>query len=356
MVRAATIKKMLLVVGSLLFTLLLLEVGLRLYGYVPEGVPPYLFANHPRTGWTVRPDYRKTVLSPEGEIRYAINAQGFRGETVAVHRSPGPERRIFLIGDSYTFGQGVEEEATFARQLERLLRERQATVDVVNLGVPGFGTMRSYHRLREYAELLGPPALVIYTFIPNDPVDCIAGRKVVVNGIRIDRRFRHKTLLSYLGHLRFHSRLADFVLTRLYPYFSPRVQKAFALSEQEVELEQREDFRASLTYLAQMYQWTVVNGVDFLVLIGEQSEYSAPLIEGLTAAGIPYLEAERFFERFDPQGEPVQLADGHWNARGHACVARGLAEYLLQQYRDPVPHGAGFVTGTGGSGGQQSKP
>ncbi len=319
----------LLVAASLVFACLLLELALRLVGYVPAVVPPYLYDNHAHTWWTVRPNYSETVRTPDGSVTYAINAQGIRAAQDIPLQFAATSRRIFLIGDSYTFGQGIDEKYTFARVLEDSLRSRQMNVEVINLGVPGFGTMHAYYRLTEYAELLGIPDLVIYAFTANDPVDNISGKKEVVNGIRIDAHRRYKRLLSYLGHLHFHSRLAGVVLTRLYPFFNPRIEKLATLQSQGGPIEKRADFLATSKYLEKMRDWTYDNQAGFAVLVNNSSEYSLPLRRLLEQTGTATLEADQFFASCNPSREPVHLLEGHWNALAHACVARGIETYLL---------------------------
>lgn len=333
MVKKASVYNCLLAVGSLTFTVIVLELSLRFVGFVPEVIPPYLYKNSPLTGWKLRSNYNKTILSQDGYVTYAINEQAIRSPKVFSRQPEPTARRIFLIGDSFTFGQGIDEQYTFARVLEDSLREKQWEVDVVNLGVPGFGTMRAYRRLLKYSELLGKPDLVIYTFIPNDPVDIIAGHKVVVHGIRVGAHHRFKHVLSFLGHLHYNSRLAGVVLTRLYPFFNPRVAKAELLKEQDVPIETREDFMAAVKYLAKMRDWAKNNQIKFVVLIGTDSEYSEPLRRFLAQDRTVVLEAEHFFDRYNSAKESLYLKEGHWNALGHASVAQGLEAYLLREVR-----------------------
>jgi hypothetical protein len=62
-----------------------------------------------------------------------VNSLGLRGPEVDRVKPPGVYR-IGVFGDSATFGQGVSEEATYARVLERTNRG----VQVLNFGVPSY--------------------------------------------------------------------------------------------------------------------------------------------------------------------------------------------------------------------------
>src|SRR5262245_9118016 len=78
----------------------------------------------PALGWRLKPGIRTERLK--------TNSAGMRGEREFAPE-PGPgERRIVLVGDSYTFGQGNADEETFAAYLQAALGERTS---VLNLGV-----------------------------------------------------------------------------------------------------------------------------------------------------------------------------------------------------------------------------
>lgn len=127
--------------------------------------------------------------------------------------------RCFIIGDSFTFGVGVNEEITFLEVLNNMFKRQAENTEVVDLGVPGFGTFYSYERLHEYSKLS-----VLY----NDPVDNILGRKEMVygNGIRIDSYRKHKRLLAVIWHGYHASRSITFLFDRMYDkWLNPRKQK-----------------------------------------------------------------------------------------------------------------------------------
>jgi lysophospholipase L1-like esterase len=104
-----------------------------------------------------------------------INSQGFRGRPAA---SPKPEGqyRIVFIGDSVTFGRGVNDDETFPARAEALLRERfpHMAVDVINAGVDGYNTRQAVGRLRRLLPDLQPD-LVLLGFYSNDVSDAVEG-------------------------------------------------------------------------------------------------------------------------------------------------------------------------------------
>ena len=99
---------------------------------------------------------------------YRINDVGFRGAEEEVWDAPGV-RRVVLLGDSYAFGLGVDQDATLSAQLEVRLENAGQQAAVLNLGVPGFHTGQEL----AMAERVGfelDPELVVLLYCGNDEV------------------------------------------------------------------------------------------------------------------------------------------------------------------------------------------
>ena len=89
-------------------------------------------------------------------------------------RSPEPSRtkpkyRVLAIGDSCTFGLGVDDGKTWPAQLELLLDESLGGgAEVINAGVPGYTAFQGRRLLEQYGLVLEPD-LIIATYGFNDP-------------------------------------------------------------------------------------------------------------------------------------------------------------------------------------------
>ncbi len=295
-------------------------------------IPPYLFENHPRTGWTLRPNFRGVMNTPDGPVTYHINSQGIRAPHDYRRSSSRSRRHIFVVGDSTAFGTSVNEELTFVSLLNERMQSRRWPVEFVNLGVPGYGTVHSYQRLRQYSALLGVPRVVVYMFNPNDPVDNLVGKREVVNGIRIDSHRKHKVLLSYIARAYNESRLIAFVLDSYYAHFdNPRRVKRAELRRQAVEVANREDFVVTVKCLSQMIQWAGKNDVLFLLVTTSHSEFSEPLRK--TLGDMPMMEGDDIFANLNRGGGPTELRfdSVHWNEHGHGLIAEALDRFLVER-------------------------
>lgn len=78
------------------------------------------------------------------------------------------EVRIVVLGDSFTFGYGVEENETFPAILQESLRRALSeNLTVINLGVRGYGTQQEYELYR-YVGVEYNPDIVILALNRND--------------------------------------------------------------------------------------------------------------------------------------------------------------------------------------------
>ena len=96
------------------------------------------------------------------------NADGFRDREFPRERTPGTER-ILAVGDSFTFGDGVEDVAkTWPKVLESRLNAAGRPSEVFNLGIPGTNTAFQRAKLDAVGWSLLPDRVVL-AFVPNDP-------------------------------------------------------------------------------------------------------------------------------------------------------------------------------------------
>jgi hypothetical protein len=103
---------------------------------------------------------------------YRINSLGIRDREYPPYPPPGT-RRIVCVGDSSTFGEGVEAEQAFPKRLEALLwadtvRNSGNRVEVINAGVAGYDIEKKLAHFR--LKCLGLHSqIAILAFTLNDP-------------------------------------------------------------------------------------------------------------------------------------------------------------------------------------------
>ena len=156
-----------LAAASALFVLLLAgaaELALR------AASPAFLAgsrARHPHVysetyGWALRPGARYTGRGGE---TITVNDRGYRGALHSGTPAPGVTR-IVMLGDSVTFGSGVSDGETFSQILDA-----RPGLEVVNLGVDGYGTDQALLRLEHEGLALHPDVVVLNFCVRNDYFD-----------------------------------------------------------------------------------------------------------------------------------------------------------------------------------------
>jgi lysophospholipase L1-like esterase len=160
-------RRLALGLGATLFTLLLIELLLRLL--VLGNLEVARFVRDPGDGRCVglEPGVASTytgMLLRIPAVVHSVNEYGYRGPPRA-RASDSNRLRIVALGDSFTFGQGVEDDETLPAALERELRARSASgIEVLNFGVPGLNLSESIDQYRHFASRWEAEVVVLFLF------------------------------------------------------------------------------------------------------------------------------------------------------------------------------------------------
>ncbi len=142
------IQKILLLLVSSALALVGAEVFVRYYEpqvlsfpHSRKNFAPPIFQANDKWLFELRPGTDYDHKSPYGDFRVnvRVNREGFRGREISAQK-PAGTFRIFLLGDSFTFGLGVENDETYAAVLEAGLNEDARNgprYEVINGGVRG---------------------------------------------------------------------------------------------------------------------------------------------------------------------------------------------------------------------------
>jgi lysophospholipase L1-like esterase len=304
---------------------------------------PHVYS--PVYGWRLRPGWRGRTR--DGRT-VAINAKGFRGplpETTSDARL-----RVLLLGDSITFGTGVDDHETFAVQLAA----HAPRVEALNLGVSGYGTDQELLLLEHEGLALRPAAVVLNVCVGNDvfdnalPVYLYDGVTpkpyFATDGERLLLHDRHVQLRGpglVARWLADHSLAFDALLLSREEvrspldhddgeHWGPRAREVLERWPQSVALTRRLVRRMSETCRAQ--------GVPFLVLLhpnrrafeGDDGNVEPFLLPARGKGEAPtVLDLRSLYTENGLGWEDFALDKlGHLNPRGHVLVARALANEL----------------------------
>ena len=288
-------------------------------------------------GWVVRRGY--SIMSKTG-ILYKVNNQGFRDVKDFIATSLYNDKtRIMVLGDSFVFGFGAQQQKRLSEVLERKLGERYK---VFNLAISGWGIDQMYLAYERYAPFIRP-GKVILIFIDDDIFRVIEAYReqmnkpsLILEKNRLKRNTRRQA--GALEQLCQKSYLLNIPYRMVLRYFyAKRITEALFLELVDQSRLRREELSIiRLPHEASLHP-EGGRGVfkrNFFSFLGFCRKY-----------GI------RYFDLYDalamlPQEEIRQLylKDGHLSEYGHAYVADFIVKNVLGGDMPDIETPGGLVT------------
>lgn len=177
---------------------------------------PPMYIEDKKLGWRLKPNFTGGAKTDEFSTEININSDGFRDYQ---HSNSSNEStfRILGLGDSFTFGYGVELEDTYLSLLEKYLNSFQdnnsTLCEMFKTGIPGY-SIKEECLLFEEIESKIQPDLITIGFDINDHTDCInpLPKWKVVEGYIVNRGSKKQTLiLKFKLFLHKHSYLYSYL-------------------------------------------------------------------------------------------------------------------------------------------------
>ena len=163
------IKKIILCFFAILWTFVAAEAYLRVFA--PVGMLPRFIEEGEHGIRRNIPGERYVHSSAEYRVDFSINEQGIRDPRVFDKPKQKDVYRIILLGDSFAMGYGVSYEDSVPARLEKSLAALlKRPVEVVNLGVSGFGTAEELIALEKDGWAFKPDLVMAY-WHASDPRD-----------------------------------------------------------------------------------------------------------------------------------------------------------------------------------------
>lgn len=336
------------------------EIGLRLAGYGRCSVNPIAGFHECDllVGWRGRPNATGRFCRPEFDVTVAHNELGFRRHE---HQNP-PEKclhKVFVLGDSFTWGWGVGQGKVFTDQMNCLLPE----CDVQNFGLDGTGTVQQFAVFETYVrDRLSPGDTVVLNFCNNDFGDNITddgGTNLfakIVDGRIVVVPPNHMACNPTMARLKQCSSLINLIV---YSY-----DLALAMREARSKADLFGGCGAPLPddspavvitseFLGRFQKACQEKGARFVVAhipgmaeLGESAhpsdaslrcdETARRLLAGCTKSqGIETIDFLPDFLAARRSGRFERLAflkDQHWNESGHTLAAEVIARHLADRY------------------------
>jgi hypothetical protein len=141
------------------------EGAIRLFA--PQRLDSYrpIYEADPNLVYRLKKNYHATYSQPEFEIVEATNSMGLRDHEIGP-KSPST-LRILGLGDSFSYSNSVDLDATYFKRIESSLREDQPT-EVINAAVPAYSTIQELRLFKRIAPELHPDVVLLGFYVGND--------------------------------------------------------------------------------------------------------------------------------------------------------------------------------------------
>lgn len=287
------------------------------------------------------PGYRgRESLLGDYDYPFTINALGLRDREVA----PKDGRlRVLVMGDSQTYGLGVEEGKTFCDLLEAALRRRgRDGVEVVNAGVPGYGTFEARWKLERIAPIVRPDLVLAVVHAENALV-YDEGNDLYNNYVRLLKDnpgqpaspTRRPKLAFVANHMHLYSLLSGIKNQLIRQTYTDQVRAARARGVEGDLAKVWETTRRLLKEMDRIARETSGARLAVVYMPGLASLEldDSSVLQELRAADLPVLS---LFDALQSAraGRSMRLRfphDGHYNTFAHAVIAEALADGIIER-------------------------
>ena len=325
--------KLIVTLTSVIVSLVIFEILIQL-AFPISGL--YSYSEH--TDYLLQKNVNISFKWNEFNTIIKTNSFGIRDDEINYNETDN----ILLLGDSFTFGHGVEHEETFGFLLEEKLNEQRLEkkqkqdesrqskrkIEVINTGHNGYDTRREYEFLTNYGDKFNPN-IVVVNFLLNDP-----------NSNSGEFWFSPISLGKLSDYFPFRS--IDFMIGYL-----KKPEIIFELLELKKSEKRTKHFNcftiasckdgwaASFKYLDKIDSYAKENGIMFILVnvpfkeqIGNKESIVAEILQKYaTLRNIHFID----LEKSQLNKDDYYKNDGHWNKKGHEKAAQFIFNDMIKE-------------------------
>jgi lysophospholipase L1-like esterase len=316
-----------------------------------------------RLGYALRPGQVLQWTRENWSNRIAINADGQRDDPLPDARAAA--LRGLAVGDSFTFGIGVNHGEAWPEVLERALAAHTgAGAAVLNAGVPGYSARQIRLSALDLLDRVDPAFVVAAFYVRsywrvNEPYAVFGGALVMsrhrpqlaitASGDLVFTPFRSGPLRDLDVWLKGHLQLPAHVLDRLGPKLWPErlVPQDYPDRMKWTEA----DYQPALDELAQLHDTLAARRIPLVLLLvnaqnedgsflADETRINALVTRFCAARDLPVADPlPRMIE--EARGRPLYRtpSDLHWTALAHQIAAQQVEAVLAARGWIPQPEG-----------------
>ena len=322
-------KKFLFAIYIIILTSILLEIGVRFWGYSEHYISEPIYMPFDKTE-DIPYIHKPNLMNAKARGLSIINTDslGLRSKIAGAkygHKKDN-EYRIAIVGDSVTFGEGVKRnEDTFSQVLEDTLNQKQSAVkfQVFNYAASAY-SVKEMAATFKYRMLDVEPDLALMAIIPDD---FDLSRTPTIDQWGYSANYKMSGFISknsIIKHLLREMRLTYVLRDIRYRWLNKgrnEQNKAF-----------KEKIPESYKYVKQFKEISDEHHVPcVIVLLPLTERFGNSILEQLGRDKIPFFELSSICNDFTYDQFRASKFDGHPSALVHKKIGEVLAEYILRE-------------------------
>lgn len=320
--------------SMLLLTLMVTFVGMEIIvrEFYAQEQPLDWMRSDPKYGYVNRENYHSLYpfLRSDFVMDVLINSAGLRERELRkeVHFADGV-KRIIALGDSGTFGFGVNVEERFTNRLEQLLQKKGHDVRVINTGVCGWGTIQETLYALDHIKYFKPDYFLL-TFVGNDPANdkkFLLGLKDAEKGIF---SFPGKKTIRKYSHL--YRYLAKYVQPIVVYWYSRLISgdRELTIDNESASIISGHDWERTLNTIMDFHTKFLEYNPEGTLIIQSSNPMNQSIRENFrdidNGKTLLYVDLSEQMEDLAKLGHARLAYDGHWSREMHQASANALAQ------------------------------
>lgn len=281
-------------------------------------------------GWFQRPNSQANISHPQFKISVTTNSHGLRDKEYSLARTN--KKRMLVLGDSFTWGYGVEAEQRFTDILEQRLPDWE----IINAGVSGYGTDQELLYYQQYGKLFQPDVVLLLMYY-NDyennlydeqysygkPVFKIENNELVLHNVPVPAPS-------------WQQRWQRFIYQE--SYLLPRIAVVISLIEHWLLPPDEAPVLGFFGYnlsrpitsalVSSLNDEVIANNANLIVT----SYYFGPHLQQRWLTTLAERDSFMYFPLephfYGDKADYTILEDAHWNAKGHKIAADAILQNL----------------------------
>lgn len=323
------LKKVLNITIAVFLTLFFLEVSTRILA--PQNISPVIGELDPILGYKLKATVTAVHKTGEFDTIVRTNAEGYRSASIPY--SKGNKSRILFLGDSFTYGWGVNEEERFSDSIAQNL-----DVEMLNAGVPGYKLSNILAHYEAEGYKYNPNIVVLAYNLRTGTPNINSGEYDVVNGTLVKKPLYVPTLKNQIKNIVSHFPLYPFLSQHSHLFAFARNSIVALLNSQAKPITNCTLIEENWYNSTKEREVLVVQELAavtkeknqtfvFVMLPVTFCDFDTLLIDFIDSTNVSSaINLDSFFAN-NTQRYYYPL-DGHWNKEGHAHAAELLLPAL----------------------------